>query len=330
MNHENFERFLKNICKLLEEELRGNGPKNAFEFEKMVRATINSAGGFEGQRVALEPKPQEFPDIPVGKFGIEVKFTENDTWRSIANSVSEGSRNLDVESIYVIFAKMGGTPAIRFANYEDVVMHVRTSHVPRFEIEMGTKDPLFKKFGINYRDFQKLGMPAKMEQIRKYARARLKPGERLWWLEDGGSETHALPIEVRLYMHLSQHEKRKLRAEATLLFPKVVGGSRIRNKYNDVVVYALTQYGILCPQARDLFTAGSVANKNGDNPGGHFLSKATKDIEFEMKMAAVTLDDKLFLEYWGRSVAPEHRIGEWLKQADKYATDWIPSDVLFL
>ena len=36
--------------------------------------------------VDFEPHPYAFPDIVLGKFGIEVKFTEIDTWRSVANS----------------------------------------------------------------------------------------------------------------------------------------------------------------------------------------------------------------------------------------------------
>ena len=35
-----------------------------------------------------------------------------------------------------IFGKMGGTPDIKWARYEECVMHVRTSHVPRFELEI--------------------------------------------------------------------------------------------------------------------------------------------------------------------------------------------------
>ena len=39
--------------------------------------------------------------------------------------------------------------------YQDCVMHVRTSHVPRFEVEMAAKKSLFKKFGLTYQSFAK-------------------------------------------------------------------------------------------------------------------------------------------------------------------------------
>ncbi|MGL4490464.1 MAG: hypothetical protein ACRCU5_13585 [Rhizobiaceae bacterium] len=326
MSSSNFELFLEAICAELEDRFKRQVPSDASGFELFVREAINSKGGYNGHLVSLDPKPQEFPDIPIGDFGIEVKYTENDTWRSIANSVSEGSRKTGVDDIYVIFAKMGGTAAIKWARYEDVVMHVRTSHVPRFELDMETSDPLLKKFGLSYRGFQSLDMHSKMEHIRKYARARLKPGERLWWLEDNDQATHSLPSEIQLYMNLPQQEKRKLRAEITLLSPKVVAGSRTPNKYIDAVMYPLTRYGILCPQARDLFSAGSVAGKER---GGLYIIRAIKDIEVEMLRAAAELPDYLFVEYWGVECRPEVRIEQWLERADELARGWKPSEVLF-
>lgn len=326
----NYEIFLAALSDRLSQTVAVSAPKNASDFERLIRITINELGGFDGKLVNEEPKAQEFPDIPMGAFGIEVKFTENDTWRSIANSVSEGTRNTAVTDIYVIFGKMGGAPAVRWGRYEDVVMHVRTSHVPRFEIEMGAKEPLFAKLGISYLDFQKLSMHEKMSHIRGYARGRLKPGERLWWLEEDDKPSHSLPLQVRLYMHLTQAEKRKLRAEGSLLSPTVVAGSRVKNKYNDVVMYILTRHGILCPQARDLFSAGSVALRADPERGGIYIMRSMQDIEAEMLHAATYLDDELFVEYWGRSCPPERRISEWLEQADALAVDWRPSDHLFL
>src|SRR3972149_11149844 len=119
-------------------------------------------------------------------------------------------------------------------------MHVRTSHVPRFEVEMYPEESLFGKMGITYDSFCKFPLEDKMRYIRQYARGRLKPGEHLWWLEGKPEPEHSLPIQVQLYMHLPQEEKRKLRAEAALLCPQVVKPSRTKNKYNDAVMYLLT------------------------------------------------------------------------------------------
>lgn len=49
-----------------------------------------------------------------------------------------------------------------------------------------------------------------------------------------------------------------------------------------------------------------------------------------MRQASLTMDDALFVEYWGESVEPQNRIKKWLEKADALATDWVPSISLFL
>ena len=174
-----------------------------------------------------------------------------------------------------------------------------------------------------------------MHYIRVYAKKRLKDGERLWWLEEKAEPEHSLPIQVRLYTQLQDEEKRRLRAEAAILCPQVVKSSTARNKYNDVAFYLLTYQGVLVSNVRDLFTAGSVAgNAGGESPkeksSYDHIKRALKDIEIEMIEASARLEDALFVEYWGESVAPEARITKWLERADELAAGWTPSKELFL
>jgi hypothetical protein len=168
-----------------------------------------------------------------------------------------------------------------------------------------------------------------MEHIRKYARGRLKKGERLWWLEDRPDGAHSLPIQARIYMTLEQSEKRRLRAEAALLCPEIVKPSRSKHKYDDATLYLLTYHGVLCPQARDLFSAGSVAMRSDSKRGGNYVLRALLDIQDEMRTAAATLDDALFIEYWDKSIPAPSRLKEWLKRADRLAVGWKPSEHLF-
>jgi hypothetical protein len=130
-------------------------------------------------------------------------------------------------------------------------------------------------------------------------------------------------------MGLSQEEKRRYRAEAALLCPQIVKPPRTKKKYDDASMFLLTYYGILCPQARDLFSAGSVALRSDSTRGGNYLMRALNDIENEMRHAAKTLEDGLFVEYWGVSVPTKNRIAEWLKRADEHAKTWKPSKELF-
>jgi hypothetical protein len=326
-----FELLLDRLCQILSAECKtGAKIDKSSTFENRVRDVLSDLVAAYGFSVDSDPHPYVFPDIVVGEYGIEVKFSEKDTWRSVANSVFESTRSKEVRHIYVVFGKMGGEPSVLWGKYEDCVIHVRTSHVPRFEVEIGSKESLFKKIGISYEDFSQLPMPEKMKHIRKYARGRLKKGERLWWLEDEPEQGHSLPLQVRLYMGLSQEDKRRLRAEAALLCPQIVKPSRSKGKYNDATIYLLTYHGVLCPQARDLFSAGSVALRSNSERGGNYIMRALQDIEQEMRTAAMNMEDALFIEYWGMSVPPQDRIKEWLKRADELAGTWNPSETLFL
>nr|DAI68684.1 MAG TPA: hypothetical protein [Caudoviricetes sp.] len=334
MMTKDFESLLDRCCERLTEEARSTGFKSSKHFEDRVREVLADLTADDASiEIDFDSPAQAFPDIAMGEYGVEVKYTTADTWRSIANSVLETQRVDGVKYIYVVFGKMGGTPEVRWGEYEASVVHVRTSHVPRFEVEIATdpataRESLFQQMGIHYEDFRQLDMSEKMKYIRAYAR-KIHPDGRLWWIEEKESDEHTLPIQARLYTNLSNEEKTRLRAEAALVCPGIVKSGRDRNKYDDVVLYLLTYHGVLCHQARDLFSAGSVANPKNDDNGGIYIERALKLIEDEMRQAALEMDDAIFVEYWGESVPPESRIARWLEKADAVARDWKPSKSLF-
>lgn len=80
---------------------------------------------------------------------------------------------------------------------------------------------------------------------------------------------------------------------------------------------------MLCHQARDLFSAGSVANSAEDYRGGNYVEKSLKLIEHEIEKAALEMDDALIVEYWGESVPTEKRLEYWIKMLDDLADGWI-------
>lgn len=324
-----FEAVLDRAARFLTTNLRTStlyhGPE---EFQQGVLAALQNAAA--DLDVTVEPTyhGHAFPDIRVNGYGVEVKYSKRDTWNAVGNSVFETMRDPAVNAVYVMFGKDGGLAEARWAKYEECVSHVRVSNAPRFVVDMETDEPpLFERFDISYDDFADLDEDGKMEHVRQYWRGRLPRGEHLWWLEP----SHTLPINVRLYTHLPQAEKRKYRAEATLLSPQVCRGSRARGKYEDAVMYLLTYHGVLCPQARDLFTAGSVALRTDQRRGGNYMLRALQDIEPLMLDAAQRLDDALFVEYWREACRPDHRIQRWLELADGFArgTGWTPSESLF-
>ena len=335
MTIKEFESILGLCCDKLTAEAKSVGFNSSKIFENRVREVLSELTADDASiEIDFNSPAQAFPDIAMGEYGVEVKYTTSDNWRSIANSVLETQRVEGVKYIYIVYGKMGGVPEVRWGEYEASVVHVRTSHVPRFEVEI-SPDPqnahesLFSQMGIRYDDFRQLDMSDKMKHIRAYAR-KIHPDGRLWWIEEKEEDEHTLPIQARLYTNLSTEEKTRLRAEAAIVCPGIVKSGRDRNKYDDVVLYLLTYHGVLCHQARDLFSAGSVANPKNDDNGGIYIERALKLIEPEMRQVALEMDDAIFVEYWGESVPPENRIKRWLEKADAVAKDWKPSESLFL
>jgi hypothetical protein len=324
-----FEEALERIVRQLSKAALAGSFSSAASFEAAARQA--SVDEFGATAISPTGNGQGFPDIAVGKFGIEVKFTEGPNWRCVANSVLESDRRAGVEKIYVLYGKMGGRPEVRWRKYEDTVMHVRTSHVPRFEIDMEAHASLFQKVGVSYERFRRMEMHEKMVVIRNYAKSNIRgTNRRLWWIEDEAGAPHTLPPDIRLYTSLETPKKLELRAEAAFISPCVVGPSRIRGKYDDAATYLLTYHGVLCTQVRDLFSAGSVAMRSDRSRGGLYIDRALQDIAQQFLQASLRVPDSVIEEYWGVP-APKRadRIKEWLRLADKFAVGWRPSETLF-
>ncbi|MFD2257170.1 hypothetical protein ACFSSA_10815 [Luteolibacter algae] len=134
---------------------------------------------------------------------------------------------------------------------------------------------------------------------------------------------------MRLYTSLSSELKRQIRAEAAILCPQIVKPSKSKGKYDEAVLYILTAHGVICSQARDLFSAGSVALKRDSSRGGNYVERSLKDIEIEMRIALDDLEPHLFLEYWNLESLPPDKLQHWLSMADSFAKDWSPSATLF-
>lgn len=326
MTREDFEKMLNKAVAQLGDEVRQSTKYHSpSDFEQRVFDVLRSVAA--GGKIDINPTfhPHAFPDIRANGYGIEVKTTTKDSWISVGNSIFEGMRDPSVKQIYIVFGKMGGMPSVKWGRYEDRITHVRISHAPRFVLEMDRDSSLFGKMKISYDEFSKLMPDGKMKHVRDYSRGRLKEGERLWWLED--QDSPGKPLGVKLYMRLAKPEKIELRAEGALLFPQIVAGGRVKDKYNDVAFFFLKYHNVFCPQTRDLFSAGSVAGKER---GGNYTQRSLKKIEGPMREAAERLPNEIIEEYWGEHVEPKDRIKEWLKRADRYSKKWKPSEHLFV
>lgn len=84
MNNDDFEKLLGRVAKKLTQEARETPFSDSKEFENRVRSVLVEYG--KELTKDLDPPAQAFPDIVLNKigYGVEVKFTTNDTWRSVA------------------------------------------------------------------------------------------------------------------------------------------------------------------------------------------------------------------------------------------------------
>ena len=330
MKREEFEAFLSEVVARLREDVHDcRDYHEAQDFERRVLAVMQDVAHKNGLRINPTNHPHAFPDIKANGFGVEVKSTRQDSWDATANSIMESMRDRDARQVYVVFGKMGGETGVRWRRYEDAVRHVRISHAPRFVIGMDVPEgnSLFAKIGMTYEEFARQNPSEKMARVREYARARLQPGERLWWLED----QHTVDLKIRRFRKLSAEEKRQMRAETAVLCPEIVSPARRQNKYDAALHFLLTYRGVLA--SRDMFTAGSVG-ASGGRRGGDYMLHGLRAVRSEMEIAFRDLDQPLFEEYWPSNTEipadAEGRRRQWLVIADKMAQGvWVPSERLF-
>lgn len=326
MNFMDLERILDDAVDRMNKSARagGAGFDSANSFERTVAAELRVACNDAGLgSVKYTFHPSAFPDILVNGCGIEVKYTQRKTWHGTGNSIFEGMRDPNTQRIYMVFCR-ADIPEIRWRKYEHCIKGVRISHSPRYMIDMDVDNSFFDNLGIPYSEFISYSIREKMSHVREHVKQRIDEHEKLWWIDE--EDSHTLPMEVRIYRLLPADVKIMLRAETALMCPQIFKGSRKKGKYDQAAIYLLTQHGVVAPQIRDLFTAGSVA---GTELGGNYLLRSLKHIEQNIVDVSKRLDDALFVEYWGSSCPVDQRIPRWLEQADYFAVDFIPSEELF-
>ncbi len=204
---------------------------------------------------------QRFPDIVAAKYyGVEVKSTKDNHWKSTGSSILETTRVSGVDRIYMTFGKLGGNP-IRFLSkpYEQCLYGIAVTHMPRYLIDMCLEEgqTIFDKMGVPYDELRKMENP--ITPVAKYYRSKLKTGESLWWTGDSYEES--VSATIRLWKNLSPEEKRYYTIYGCVSFPEIFGGN-----YDRYALW-LTSQGVVDPHIRDQFSAGGQEEMrctNGD------------------------------------------------------------------
>lgn len=225
-----------------------------FELITYENAVINAKQTpFEGRLVHTADR--EFPDIvAAGLFGVEVKATKKDDWTSIGNSVLESSRITTVEKIYMFFGKLGGSPDVKFRNYEDCLRGISVTHYPRYQIDMLMEEAnsIFRKMGTDYDTIRNSSNP--VAAIRAYYKQQMKEGDALWWIGDDVEDMPSLSPIIKNFSSLDRMMKDDIKADIFAFFPELLSDST--KKYERIPAYLAAQYGVVTANLRDNFTAG--------------------------------------------------------------------------
>lgn len=234
-------------------------------FEPLVKEVLEAAAKGTPFENSIELfGGQKFPDIVAKKFyGIEVKTTKQNHWRTTGNSVFEGTRIDGVERIFMLFAKLFNPIELKCRPYEEVLSEVVVTHSPRYLIDMNLTagHTVFDKIQVPYDTLRKMDNP--IRPIVDYYRTKLSPGEDLWWM-DQSADGQSSNLIIRIWANLTRLEREELRDKAMAYFP--VQLSKQPTKYSRMAIWLVTREGIVCPNIRDMFSAGGQGSiHDGDS-----------------------------------------------------------------
>lgn len=256
---------------------------------------------------------QKFPDIVAKKYyGIEVKTTTQNHWKTTGNSVFEGTRVDRVERIFMLFAKLASPIEFRCRPYEEVLSEVVVTHSPRYLIDMNLEQgkTIFDKIKTPYDTFRKNENPIK--PIVEYYKSKLKPGEELWWMD---SENNSKPssIIIKIWNNLTAKEKQELKNRSMVYFPELFGNSN--DKFGRLAIWLVTREAVVCPNVRDLFTAGGKRNLEIDDKIYqkvpriflNLFENVSNIVETIMQTSAFELS-----EYWEIKTTEKTKLFDWI------------------
>lgn len=293
--------------------------------EALTRSAVNTP--FEGTIQLVSGA--SFPDIIANKYyGVEVKSTNKNHWKSIGSSILESTRDQTVERIYLTFGKLGKPVAFKSRPYEECLSGISVTHYPRYQIDMELKkgETIFDKMGISYDTLRKMDNP--VSPVSKYYKSQLKEGESLWWAENGDIDSNSVPATVRIWSTLSPKEKTQFTVQGYVLFPEILSKGD-NKKYQRYALWLATRCGIINTNIRDQFSAGgqvSISTINGTFekiPATFGRIQKNKDLIIE---TILSVDESVLCEYWGVNTLEENRILQWCKLTASKADTQISFD----
>ncbi len=265
-----------------------------------------------------------FPDIISEKYyGVEVKCTKENKWTSTGSSIVESTRDETVENIYMMFGKLGGEPPeFRCRPYQDCLSNIAVTHSPRYIIDVSLEksDNIFSKMNTHYDLFRKLNEQEKINKVRKYYLEKAKKEGRFempWWM----GETTKVNISFFNDLDISQKEQLKLRSLA-LFFCQYDSNPQI--KYRAISLWLCNHYSLLCPNLRDLFSAGGVCEitlPDGNKKRIPHIAGELLEHLIEIKQLLDNPDTDLIQdikEYWDFEYDSSHLFDVWVEKIEDH------------
>lgn len=254
---------------------------------------------------------QKFPDIVAKKyFGIEVKTTTKNHWKTTGNSVLETTQVSDVERIFMLFGKLGKPIEFRCRAYEECLSEVVVTHSPRYLIDMNLEEgeTIFDKINTSYDVLR--GKKNPIKPITDYYKSKLKPGQDLWWIQDTEQSSK---LVINIWNNLRQTEKQEAKNKAFVYFPEVF--SNRGDKFARLAIWLVTREAVVCPNVRDLFTAGGKDNflikKRMFKNVPQVFIKLFKNINDVVDILINTSSVELS-EYWNIKISEKNKILNWI------------------
>lgn len=230
--------------------------QSSSDFEKEVYGSLLiSAKNTEFEGTMQLVTGHRFPDIVAKQYyGVEVKITKQDHWRSTGNSVLETTRIEGVEKIYLFFGKLITPPQFKFRKYEECLYSIAVTHSPRYliDMELNEGNTIFDKMGTKYDVLRNIDDPIK--EIVRYFRKIARKGEEPWWMGSEDDVEATLSPTVTLWSNLSENKQNLFRNEAMARFPEIFG--RSQTKYQNFAAWLAARHGVVDSSLRDRFTAG--------------------------------------------------------------------------
>jgi len=117
-------------------------------------------------------------------------------------------------------------------------------------MDLGKGSTIFDKIGLDYDQLRQSENPIK--PIKDYYRAKLIEGQELWWLDNEEYKPDSLIFKI--WNTISKKEKENYKIHAYAMFPEILG--KHQSKFDNFTLWLSVRKRIICPNVRDLFTAG--------------------------------------------------------------------------